>query len=438
MDAPNKLIARLMSDIAAVADGIQDYVRRPGADFTRTRLMGAGDVMRALVCMGTGTLGCELAAGWLDAPAAPSASAFCQARAKIEPEALRQLLLRFAPDAPARRPAPGGLRLAAVDGTEVAMQRDPRDAETHVPRCNGSSARGRNSVYATALLDLPGDRFLDAVVQPGPAKDEPAAFRELADRCDPSLTLVADRNFAGYNNFAHCIERGVGFVIRLKDGFAASLLGVAPGELPDGADEDVELVLSRSRSAPLRAEPGYRFVSPAMGFDYLDGPGDAYRMRLRVVRIAIGDGRFENLATNLDRAEHGPGELREVYAARWGIETAFRGLKHSVGLARLHSARFRGAAQEVYARMVLYNLCSAMAALAQQLADGAPREGLRHARAVNFAAAVRACRAALWPRAGPADGLLERIAADVCPVRPGRSFARHRRLWSPGNYAYRC
>ncbi len=278
MDTPGKLVGRLMSDIGAVADGIQDYVRRPGADFTRTRLMGAGDVIRALVCMGTGTLGCELAPGWLDAPAAPSASAFCQARAKIEPEALRQLLLRFAPAAP-ERPMPGGLRLAAVDGTEVAMQRNPRDAETHNPRANGSSGLGYNSVYATALLDMAGNAFLDAVVQPGPAKDEPAAFRELVDRCDPALTVVGDRNFASYNNFAHCLERGVGFVVRLKEPFAASLLG--PGGPPGEADEDVELLLSRSQRASLRAQPGYRRVSPGMKFDYLGGRGSSYRTEPR-------------------------------------------------------------------------------------------------------------------------------------------------------------
>ena len=435
MDTPHKLVGRLMSDIGAVAADIQGYVRRPGADFTRTRLIGAGDVIRALVCMGAGTLGRELADGWLDAPSPPSAPAFCQARAKIEPEALRQLLLRFSPDAPAR-PMPGGLRLAAVDGTEVVMQRNPRDAETYNARGNGRGGRGYNSVYATALLDMGRGRFLDAVAQPGPAKDEHAAFRELADRCDPELTLVADRGFASYNGLAHCAERGVGFVVRLTDAFAAALLG-ADG-LPDGADEDVELLLSRSRRAGLRAEPGYRFVSAHTRFDYLGGAGSSYRLRLRVVRLDVGGGRFENLATSLPREAFGPEELGGIYALRWGIETAFRDLKHSIGLARLHSAGFRGAAQEVYARMVLYNFCSAMAALAQLIVDGSPRGGLKHPYAVNFAAAVRACRAELWPRAGPADGLLERIAANVCPVRPGRSFARHRRLWSPGNYAYRC
>ena len=433
MGTPSELVDKLMSDIGAIADDIQDYVRHPGADFTRMRKMGAGDVIRALVCMGAGTLGCELD-GFLEAPRTCTPSAFCQARAKIEPEALRQLLLRFAPAAP-ERPMPGGLRLAAVDGTEVVMQRNPRDAETHSPKSNGSGI-GYNSVYATALLDMGSGRFLDAVVQPGPAKDEPAAFRELADRCDPALVLVGDRNFAGYNNFAHCLERGVGFVIRLKDSFAARLLGAGP--LPDEADEDVELLLSRSRRAELRADPGYRYVAPNMRFDYLGGGGSSYRMRLRVVRFAVGGGRSANLATSLGRAECTLEELEGIYAGRWGIETAFRDLKHAVGLAKLHSAGFRGAAQEVYARMVLYNFCSAMAALAQLVVDAGPREGLKHARAVNFAAAVRACRAVLWPRAGPADGLLERIAANVCPVRPGRSFARHRRLWSPGSYAYRC
>ena len=37
---------------------------------------------------------------------------------------------------------------------------------------------------------------------------------------------------------------------------------------PDEADEDVELLLSRSRRAELRADPGYRYVAPNMRFDY--------------------------------------------------------------------------------------------------------------------------------------------------------------------------
>ena len=432
MDTPGKLMGRLMSDIAAIADDIQHYVRRPGADFTRMRCLGAGDVIRALVCMGAGTLDYELD-GFLEAPKTCTPSAFSQQRAKIEPEALRQLLLRFKPDVATRPVREEGLRLVTVDGSEVVMQRNPRDEETYNPKANGHTELGYNSVYLTALLDMSGGAFLDAVVQPSSQKDESAAFRVLADRCDPAFVLVGDRGFASYNNFAHCLERGVGFIIRLTDAFAARLLET--DILPDKVDRTVDLLLTRSQHASLRAQPGYRFVSRNMKFDFLETEG-VYRMRLRVVRFAIGNDGFENLACSLGCDECTLKELREIYAERWGIEIAFRDLKHTLGLARLHSSTARGAAQEVYARMVLYNFCLAMTALAQLLVK--PREGLKHAYAINFAAAVRACRAVLWPRAGPADGLLERIAANVCPIRPGRSFARHRRLWSPGNYAYRC
>lgn len=297
MDTPDGLVERLMSDIGAVAADVKRYAARPGADFTRRRQIGAGDLIGALVCMGAGPLGHELALP--GAPRAFSPSAFCQRRARLDPEALRQLLLRFRPDAPLRPPAAGGLRLAAVDGTEVVMQRNPRDGDTYSPKANGRTERGYNSVHATALLDLSRGAFLDAVVQPGPGRDEPAAFRELADRCDPGLALVADRGFAGYSNLAHCIERGVGFVVRLPDAFAARLLGLP--ELPERADEDVELLITRSRGASLRADPRYRRVSANMGFDYLGGRGSVYRMRLRVVRFPLGDAGHESLATSLGR-----------------------------------------------------------------------------------------------------------------------------------------
>ena len=434
MDTPQKLRARLDSCIDVLAEHPERYARRPGADFTRTRRIGFGDLVRALVCMGTGTLGAEMAA-WMGGPRAPSASAFCQQRAKLDPEALRQLLLGFSPDVPAPGPWKGRFALAAVDGTEIVMQRNPRDAETYNPKGNGRSGRGYNSVYATALYDIARDSFVDAVVQPGPRKDEHGAFRELVDRnAGGDLLVLGDRGFASYNGFAHCIEGGVRFVVRLNDRFARGLLGLA--ELPDEADEAVALTLTRSRSAAARGLPGYRLVGGNVRFDYLPEGSPAYGLRLRVVRVRPGGGPPVSLATDLPRDLASPSELGELYAMRWGVETSFRGLKHSVGLARLHSATARGAAQEVYARMVLYNFCSAMAALAALAAP--PREGCKWEYAVSFAAAVRVCRGLLRARDGPAGDPLRLIAANVCPVRPGRSHERHRRLWSPGNFAYRC
>jgi hypothetical protein len=48
-------------------------------------------------------------------------------------------------------------------------------------------------------------------------------------------------------------------------------------------------------------------------------------------------------------------ELQHLYHLRWGIETSFRELKYSLGLASLHSQRIDLIKQEIYVRLTLYN-----------------------------------------------------------------------------------
>lgn len=434
MDTPEKLESRLDAAIAAIAARASELSRRPGRDFTRARKLPADALIRAIVAMGAGTLGEELPR-CVPGPAPPSASAFSQQRAKLEPEAFRQLLLSF--DAvPERRLWRGRFTLAAFDGTEIRMQLDRADAETHVARANGRNGRGYNAVHATAGYDLLNGVYLDADVRPAPAENEPDAFAALVRRWrgPGRLLAVCDRNFASYNCYASCIEAGASFVIRVPDARARGILGLE--ELPGELDREVELVLTRSRRAADRALPGYRHVAPAMRLDFIGEGAPHYRMRLRVVRFPLGDGAFENLATDLPRGEFPASDLGELYRMRWGIETSFRHLKHAVGLAAPHSASAGGAGQEVYARMVMFNYCSAMAAMADALVERGA--GLKWERAVDFARCVRTCR--MWllrQRDGPPRGVLGLIAACTCPVRPGRKYARHARTWSPGKFAYR-
>lgn len=55
-------------------------------------------------------------------------------------------------------------------------------------------------------------------------------------------------------------------------------------------------------------------------------------MSLRVVRIKIGEERYESLVTNLPSNEFSTADLKQLYHLRWGIETAFRELKYSLGM----------------------------------------------------------------------------------------------------------
>ncbi|MGL5041840.1 MAG: hypothetical protein ACRC6X_01900 [Culicoidibacterales bacterium] len=42
---------------------------------------------------------------------------------------------------------------------------------------------------------------------------------------------------------------------------------------------------------------------------------------------------------------------------RWGIETAFRTLKYTVGLMALHTKKVAFILQELYSKLLLFNLC---------------------------------------------------------------------------------
>lgn len=74
-----------------------------------------------------------------------------------------------------------------------------------------------------------------------------------------------------------------------------------------------------------------------------------YRFKCRIVRIKIIDGNYECIATNLDRDEFSLEEIKNLYTMRWGIETAFRELKYTIGITAFHAKKRELIKQEIYA-----------------------------------------------------------------------------------------
>lgn len=440
MNKASKLQKLLFSSISSVACNIAPYTYKPGIDFSRNRLLSAEDILSAVICMGNKPIDYELNIGFKKSTIA-STSAFCQQKAKIKPEAFAQVLYTFNDAICGILPKDTyPLRLVAVDGSTIEMQRNISDKQTWC--VSHKEALGYNAVHLTALYDTDQDIYIDGIVQPKPKANESGAFCTLVDRMkDTNCIVVADRLFAGYNNFAHCIEKGIYFAIRVKDDFTQRLLEVK--DLPQEVDKDIEVFLTRKRSKDARTTPGYRFISTNMRFDFIDEKHPSYTLAFRIVRFAIEaedkDGNvcttFENIATNLPVCEFGPQALKDIYHARWTIETSFKKLKYSVGLATHHSTTLTGVTQEIYASMTLYNFCSIMALFAQELV-GVYRK-CAYEYKVNYSNTVRVCREILWPRAGPEKGFLERIAKCANPVRPKRHFPRHKRLHSVVRLSYR-
>ena len=71
-------------------------------------------------------------------------------------------------------------------------------------------------------------------------------------------------------------------------------------------------------------------------FDFFD-EDMMYDIKVRIVRFQIPNGNYVCVATNLNPNLFGKKELCEIYHRRWGLETAFRKLKYSIGLVNFHS-----------------------------------------------------------------------------------------------------
>ena len=156
-------------------------------------------------------------------------------------------------------------------------------------------------VHTISLYEVCSKRYLDLEVQPGRLKNEFQAICNLMDRYayGGSPIFIADRGFSSYNVFTHAIENNVDFLIRAKDLNVQRFLGVET--LPDKLDTTIELILTRTQSKKKHKHPEkesqYRYICKNIAFDYLNPAdiSDEYLLKLRVVRVEVSDGVFENI-----------------------------------------------------------------------------------------------------------------------------------------------
>ncbi len=150
--------------------------------------------------------------------------------------------------------------------------------------------------------------------------------------------------------------------------------------------------------------------------------------------MKIADGVYENLITNLPADEFDMDALRILYYMRWGLKTAFQYLKHAVGVADFHCKSFENVSHEVWARLILFNCCAAITALAVP-------EQPAHSEfiyKVNYTMAVKNAHTFLRQKKteDPID-IITIIGKYTCPIRPERYFERRHRYQVPLKFGYR-
>ena len=276
--------------------------------------------------------------------------------------------------------------------------------------------------------------YTDVLVQTAADYNEFRACATMIDRSKlENVILVADRGYENYNIFAHAIEKGWKFAIRVKD---KNSNGIASGlNLPpnDEFDIDITQIFSRKNTKTTK-NAGYKWMPVNQVFDYLPRKSDkTYELSFRIIRFPIGSNSYEIIITNLDRNIFDVKKIKEIYHLRWGIETSFRELKYAIGLTSFHARKPDFIKQEIYARLLLYNYCELITThVIKQMKNN------DKTKQVNFTIAIYICREYLRNRRNlsPPD-VINLIEKHVLPVKPGRKDPRKVKPQAPVSFLYR-
>ena len=435
---PKTVKKALYDTIDAMTECKWMFSVRPGKDNTRNRKFPFQKMIYSILAFRAGSLNREIMDHFGFDPSVGSSSAFIQQRAKITPDAFEHLFRSFVEKTDENKRY-RGYRLLAVDGSDLQIAANPNDPDSFFPGTDGQ--RPYNLLHINAMYDLLQFTYSDALVQKRRYWDEHGALTQMVDRASfNNALLLADRGYESYNNLAHIQEKGWHFLIRIKDGPKGISSGLT---LPDTVEYDIpfDIALTRKQTNEtkllFRDRNHYKFLPANVRFDYLPSssrkhdPTVFYNLRFRIVRFPISDTACESIITNLD-AEHFPAsEIKRLYAMRWGIETSFRDLKHTLGLLHLHTKKVEFVLQEIFAKLTMYNFCEL---ITRSVVIQQGKKKLNYK--VNFSDSVHICFEFFLGKLSPLK-LETLLAKFISPIRPGRTDKRKLSQRTAVSFLYR-
>ena len=435
---PDAVKQALYDAIQAITDYKWLYSVRPGRDNTRNRKFPFKKMLSSILAFRGGTLNREILDFFGLDPTIGTSSAFIQQRAKILPEAFESLFHHFTSKVNGNQ-LYRGLQLLAVDGSDLQIAANPGDPDSYFPGTN--SQKAYNLLHINAMYDLLQHTYTDAIVQKRRYWDESGALVDMVDRSDlGKVLLLADRGYESYNNLAHIQEKGWFFLIRIKDNTTGITSGLT---LPDEDEYDILFYLNLTRKQTnsvkklLEDRNRYRFIASSSRFDYLPqksrkhDPTVFYGLPFRIVRFPLSDTTYETIITNLNAELFPLSEIKRLYAMRWGIETSFRDLKHTLGLLHLHAKKVKFILQEIFAKLTMYNFCELItqSVVIQQ-------KQKKYAYKVNFSDAVHVCFE-FFLRNVPPPIFEAMLMKYISPIRPGRKDTRKQTQKPAVSFTYR-
>jgi len=282
-----------------------------------------------------------------------SEQAFSQARAKLSLTAIPRLNDWLIARAERDRFVPRwrGLRLVAADASTLRFGL----RASHVKR----AALADQILFG---LFLPGpDLMLAASLHSVHERGERQFLFEHLDRLSPDDLLLLDRGYPCRWLVAVLNQRAIKFCMRVDNDSGFSCVR--------------EFIRSNAneRIVTLRAPDKQ---------DAIDYECPRKPQRVRLVRNVSPNGQQRVLMTNLFDQKLYPADcFGELYHQRWGIEEAFKRLKHRLNLEHVTGLTQQAVAQDVAAKIVCDNLQALVALTAHTGADLPANKRINHAYA---------------------------------------------------------
>lgn len=422
----------LFSSIDDLSANKDLFLKNPGKDFSRKRMIDFESFINFCLQMEGRSVQNELLKYYEFSEYTPTSSAFSQQRGKVDPAAFTFLFNSFTErlrsiDTPKCQ---NGYLMIAIDGSDIKIPHNPDNPDSLF------KVRGReyNMTHLNVLFDIHNGIYHDVIIAPIRQIHEKMALNLMVDRFNSlnnsgkKAIFIADRGYESYNTFAHIIESGNKFVVRLKDIGSTGIL--KSYGFPDTEfDVAMDRIITRKRTKKvLQDKDKYTIIACKSDFDFFDSKHPFYEMSLRFVRFEILPGVFECLATNLDKEEFPLSAMKDLYHLRWGVETSFRDLKFTIDLVHFHCRKKEFIEQELYSRLTVYNFCEAITrhiCVTRQTLQKRRKGGMcKYTYKINFATAVCICRAYLKENGGSEINVCRLIGRFLIPIRPNRKAAR--------------
>jgi hypothetical protein len=340
--------------------------------------------------------------------------AYCRARARLPLDQFPKALSATAKQAQKSAPALSllqGRPIKAVDGSAVTLPDTPKNRASYPPiQC--PKGPGFPIMRIVVLWNLASGAIC-ALAQGSLAISELSLLTLLFNHLAKGDILLGDRGFGNFALIAllqHTL--GVDFVgrsLRPIDG-RQRLKRLAHNDWQIGWNKPCQCTpwLSRAQWLGLPKELTLRAVR-----------GSLFRKGFRVRQVTV-------VTTLLDPERYPAREILETYLRRWRLEMCLDDLKTTLGMEMLRCHSPLTCQKELYTRLIAHNLirCTMIqAALIHdvplvQISFKGSLDAVRQFAQAMAQARSQKKRRELW------DGLLQTLACDLLPDRPGRREPR--------------